>query len=56
VSASKAGFFVGIGIVNADRYLLFQEVSRLGAAFPLEGEPFLINLELVVDGRGTYLQ
>jgi len=56
VGFEKPWFFVRIGIVDSDGDLLFKEVSRFGAAFPLERQLFLVLFEFAVDGRWANLQ
>jgi hypothetical protein len=51
VNFKETGFFICIGIAGTDRDLLFQEISRFGAGFPLEGEFFLVRFQLPVDSR-----
>ena len=41
----KSPAFFGVGVINADGNLLFQQVSGLGAAFPLERQRFLVRLQ-----------
>ena len=46
-----------IGIVRADGNLLFQEIAWFSTRFPLEGELFLVRLQLSVDsGRADLTQ
>jgi len=47
--------FVGVGVINVDRNLLFQQVSGLHPAFPLEREFFFVRFELSVDSSGGWL-
>jgi hypothetical protein len=41
------------GVMGPDGDVLFQEFTRFGATFPLEGEFFPVLFERLVDGNGA---
>jgi len=48
--SKKAWFFVGVGVISADGYLLFKEPARPCPAFSLQGKLFLVLFQQPVDG------
>jgi hypothetical protein len=56
VNLEKAGFPLVPGVMGADGDMLFQEITRFGAADAPGGELFPVLFQGPVDGSGAYPQ